>query len=349
MRSSMGLSVRSALRDCVVLLLLVSPAWAAGIPMDEARGVFTLAPVPESTAPAIVSVVATGANRAQARTVGLQARRPAEGSGVIVDAVKGFILTSNHVVAGASSIVVMLHDGRALDAKFIGGDAGTDIAVLKVSPVDLVAVPMGDAAALKVGDFVLALGNPYGLGQSVSSGIISGLGRGGINADRNEDFIQTDAAINPGNSGGALIDTRGRLVGINAAIYGPSNGGNALGIGFAVPIDIARSVMDQIVAYGDIKRGRLGASMADIAPAQYARLGRSGAIVNRIDKGSPAERSGLAINDVVLGFNGMSVRNARDLNNKVALTRAGASVRLSILRDGNPLTVDVAVGEAQPL
>jgi serine protease DegQ len=325
---------------------MVGPAWGAGIPLDETRGVYTLAPVLEATAPAIVSVVATGVVRNSVRTVATAKRGQSEGSGVIVDAAKGYILTSNHVVNGATSVVVMLHDGRALEAKLIGGDVATDIAVLRISPVELTAVPLGDPASLRVGDFVIAIGNPFGLGQSVTSGIISALGRGGLNADRHEDFIQTDASINPGNSGGALIDTAGRLIGINAAIYGPPNGALAIGISFSVPIDIARAVMDQLITYGDIKRGRLGVAAADLTPTQAARFGRVGALIKTVEFGSTADRAGLAVNDVVLAVNGTQVRNARDLNNRVSLTRAGQAVRLSVLRDGKSYTVDVPVTEA---
>ena len=347
---AVGAIARSALQIIGFLVGMVAPAWGAGIPLDETRGVFTLAPVLEAAAPAIVSVVASGVVRSSVRAVGLPKRGQSEGSGVIVDAAKGHILTSHHVVNGATSVAVTLHDGRALEAKVIGGDVATDIAVLRISPADLTAVPLGDPSTLRVGDFVIAIGNPFGLGQSVTSGIVSALGRGGLNAERHEEFIQTDASINPGNSGGALIDTQGRLVGINAAIYGPPNGAMAMGISFAVPIDVARAVMDQLVAYGDIKRGRLGVSAADLAPAQFARFGKVGALIKGVEPGSTAERAGLSVNDVVLAVNGAQIRNARELNNRVSLIRPGGkAVRLSVVRDGRAYTVDVPVTEAQPL
>lgn len=336
----------------VALCLVALPSFATlslagGLPFDETRGVFTLAAVLEARAPGVVNIVASGTAKAQPRTVGTQPRRgTSEGSGVIVDAAKGYVMTNHHVVAGANSINVTTTDGRTFEARFIGSDPDTDIAVLRIAPQDLVAVPFGDVQTLRVGDFVLAIGNPYGLGQSVTTGIISALGRGGFEAEGFEDYIQTDASINPGNSGGALIDTQGRLIGINAAIYGPPGGGTANGIGFAVPVDIARAVMNQLVQYGDIKKGRLGANLADLSPAQVTRIGATGAQVRNVDGASPAERGGLIANDVVLSLDGRTVRNARDLMNKVALTRAGSNVQLTVLRAGTTLTMTIGLEEA---
>jgi S1-C subfamily serine protease len=331
-----------------IVFVLASPlvAGAAGIPIDETRGgIPTLAPILEQRAPGVVNISVAGTAQVVARNGTAQQRQvQGLGSGVIVDAAKGYVLTNHHVVDKANAIRVTLNDGRTLNATLVGSDAATDIAVLKVPTERLTAVPFGAPEQLKVGDFVIAIGNPFGLGQTVTSGIISALGRG-INMEGYEDFIQTDASINPGNSGGALIDMTGKLIGINTAILGP--GGN-IGIGFAVPVDIARAVMDQIVKYGDIKRGMLGIDIEDVAIDQAARLGAPGARIKTVRSGSAAERAGLAANDVVVGFNGANIRGANDLRNKVALTRVGNSVNLAVVRDGRRQTIEVKITDAAP-
>src|SRR5690348_9245938 len=203
------------------------------------------------------------------------------GSGVIVDAHNGFVLTNHHVVKDAEQIAVTLKDGRRLQGKLVGSDAATDIALLKVEGDNLKALPLGDSDALRVGDFVVAIGNPFGLGQTVTSGIVSALGRSGLDIEGYEDFIQTDASINPGNSGGALINLKGELIGINTAIIGPS--GANVGIGFAVPSVMVKAVVDQIARYGEVRRGRLGASSEDITYDLATSLGLAstqGAIIS---------------------------------------------------------------------
>jgi len=331
-----------------ILFTLASPlvAGAAGIPIDEARGgIPTLAPILDPRAPGVVNIAVAGTQQLRTQNGNTRQRQiQGAGSGVIVDAAKGYVLTNHHVVDNASAIKVTLSDGRTLDATLVGSDQATDIAVLKVPTERLTAVPFGEPDKLKVGDFVIAIGNPFGLGQTVTSGIISALGRGGIN-EGYEDFIQTDASINPGNSGGALIDMTGKLIGINTAILGP--GGN-IGIGFAVPVDIARAVMDQIVKYGDIKRGRLGVEIDDLPPGEIARLGKAGATIKSVLAGSAAEKAGLTVNDVVIGFNGAGIRGANDLRNKVALTRVGNSVDLVVLRNGRQQNVEVKIAEGAP-
>ena len=337
-----------------VLFVLASPlvAGAAGIPIDEARGgIPTLAPILEQRAPGVVNIAVSATARIQAPGGGPARQREVQGqgSGVIVDAAKGYVLTNHHVVANANTITITLNDGRSMSATKIGSDEATDIAVLKIDRPDrLTAVPFGEPDQLKVGDFVIAVGNPFGLGQTVTSGIISALGRAGVNIEGYEDFIQTDASINPGNSGGALIDMNGKLIGINSAIISPGGAGN-IGIGFAIPVDMARSVMDQLIKYGDVKRGRLGVGIDNVALDEAAKLGAGGVKVTAVEAGSAAEKAGLAVNDVIVTFNGINVRSTRDLVNKVGLTRAGNTVQLSVLRNGKRQTFDLKVSDATTL
>jgi Do/DeqQ family serine protease len=267
----------------------------------------------------------------------------ATGSGVIVDAAQGYVMTNAHVVENANSIEVTTKDNRRLKAKLVGRDPDTDIAVLQLSANNLTAVPIGDSDRLQVGDFVLAIGNPFGLGQTVTSGIISALGRSpGI--EGYEDFIQTDASINPGNSGGPLVDLQGRVVGINTAILAPS-GGN-IGIGFAVPINMARQVMDQLIRYGEIKRGRIGVAIQDLTPDLAQALGTrytQGAVIARVEPGSPAERAGLRTNDLVVAINGAPMRSGTELRNRVGLSRIGDEVELTVERGGSERNVTVRI------
>ena len=267
------------------------------------------------------------------------------GSGVIVDAAKGYVLTNNHVIKNAQQILVTLKDRRQLEAKLIGTDPGTDIALLKIDAKDLTAVPIGDSDNLNVGDFVVAIGNPFGLGQTVTSGIVSALGRTGLNIEGYEDFIQTDASINPGNSGGALIDLNGNLIGINTAIIGPS-GGN-VGIGFAVPTNMAKQVMDQLVKNGEVRRGRIGLETQDVTPDLAKALNVSvnlpAAVVTNIDADSPAEKAGLKARDVIVGVNGKPIRSSADVRNRIGLVPIGEQVEFKFLRDGATKTAKVKV------
>jgi len=270
----------------------------------------------------------------------------ATGSGVIVDAAKGYVLTNGHVAEHATRIEVTTKDNRHFKAKLLGRDPDTDIAVLQISDGNLTSVPIGDSDHLQVGDFVLAIGNPFGLGQTVTSGIISALGRSpGI--EGYEDFIQTDASINPGNSGGPLVDLQGRVVGINTAILAPS-GGN-IGIGFAVPINMARQVMDQLVQYGEIKRGRIGVAIQDLTPDLAQALGTrhtQGAVIARVEPGSPAERAGLRTNDLVVAINGAPMRSGTELRNRVGLSRIGDAVELTVERGGSERNLTVRIEQA---
>ncbi len=276
--------------------------------------------------------------------------RQSAGSGVIIDADEGYVLTNHHVVENADEIIVTLSDRRRLEAELIGSDDGTDIALLRISADNLTALEIGDSEALEVGDFVVAIGNPFGLGQTVTSGIVSALGRSGLNIEGYEDFIQTDASINPGNSGGALINLNGELVGINTAIIAPS-GGN-VGIGFAVPTNMAGEVMEQLLEYGEVRRGRLGIVIQDVTPelAEALDLGvESGAVVTQVEPESPAEQAGILAGDVVVEFNGEEVESSADLRNKVGLVRLGASVDIELIRDGRRQRVDATIGRAAGL
>jgi Do/DeqQ family serine protease len=268
----------------------------------------------------------------------------AAGSGVIVDAHEGYVLTNAHVVENAISIEVTSKDNRRYPAKLVGRDADTDVAVLKIEPGHLVAVPLGDSDKLQVGDFVVAIGNPFRLGQTVTSGIVSALGRSGLGIEGYEDFIQTDASINPGNSGGALIDLRGQLIGINTAILAP--GGSNIGIGFAVPINMARRVMDQLVRYGEVKRGRIGVTIQDLTPdiAEAMKTAHTdGAVIARVEPGSAADHAGIKSGDLVVAANGVAVRSGTQLRNAIGLTRIGDEVKLTVDRAGSERAVEVKV------
>jgi serine protease DegQ len=272
----------------------------------------------------------------------------AAGSGVIVDARAGTVLTNNHVVENADRIEVTTKDNRTFRAKLVGADSATDIAVLKIEPNGLYDIPFGDSDKVEVGDFVLAIGNPFGLGQTVTSGMVSAIGRSGLGIEGYEDFIQTDASINPGNSGGALVNFKGELIGINTAILAP--GGGNIGIGFAVPINMARAVMAQIVEHGAVRRGRIGVAIQDLTPdlAEALSTGRTqGAAVVEVEAGSPAARAGLKSGDVVVAVGGEPVRSATELRNRIGLARVGANLEMAVERGGKPHQVTVRVEPAR--
>jgi Do/DeqQ family serine protease len=268
------------------------------------------------------------------------------GSGVIVDAKNGYIITNHHVVENASEITVTLLDNRSFSAKVIGSDEGADIAVLQAKQPNLVAMALGDSSKLEVGDYVVAIGNPFGLQHTVTAGIVSALGRTGINPDGYEDFIQTDASINPGNSGGALVNLRGELVGINSAILSGS-GGN-IGIGFAIPVNMAKGVMDQLIKYGQVKRGVLGVNIYDVTPDVAKEFGlneASGALVAGVAQGSAAEHAGIKTGDIIVSVNGTPIKSASELRNTIGMQRVGDQVEIGLLRDGKPLKVAALVAE----
>ena len=347
-----------------VALALSLVAAGVSIPATSAVGQLfgnpefpTLAPLIDEVGPAVVNISVNGSVATRnplsqdpffRRFLPPNERREFEstGSGVIVDAVEGYILTNHHVVENATEITVTLIDNRSLTASVVGSDAGSDIAVLRVEPEGLIEMPLGDSDRVRVGDFVLAIGNPFGLRHTVTSGIVSGLGRTGINPEGYEDFIQTDASINPGNSGGALINLSGELVGINSAILS-GTGGN-IGIGFAIPVNMARSVMRQIIAFGSVRRGLLGVSIATVTPEiaeDYLLELASGALITVVTNDSAAESAGLIIGDVIVSLNSETVEDAAALRNAIGLLRPGDKVSVGIIRDGAEETITAVLDE----
>lgn len=266
------------------------------------------------------------------------------GSGVIVDADEGLVVTNHHVIDNASTILVTLSDGREVEATLLGDDPEADIALLQIRARSLTALSWSDSDALRVGDFTVAIGNPFGLGQTVTSGIVSALGRSGLGIEDYEDFIQTDASINPGNSGGALVNLRGELIGINTAIVGPS-GGN-VGIGFAIPSNMARDIIEQLLDYGEVRRGALGIAAQQLTPALAEALDvdrRYGVVIGRIRPGSPAEKAGLEVGDVIVAIDGRPVKNVRAVRNRIGLVRVGQHLELSVIRRGKQLEISAEV------
>ncbi len=338
----------------------------AGLPVAVGdTAVPSLAPMLKKATPAVVNIAARGRVRVLnnplladpffRRFFNLpgqprERRTQSVGSGVIVDAEKGYVLTNNHVIANAEEIIVTLRDRRQFAATLVGTDPETDIAVLQIPADGLAALPMGDSDKLEVGDFVVAIGNPFGIGQTVTSGIVSALRRSGLGIEGFEDFIQTDASINPGNSGGALVTLTGDLIGINTAIIGP-NGGN-VGIGFAIPINMVRRVMDQLVAYGAVDRGRLGIQIQDLTPQLADALDlekTDGALITRIAPGSPADEAGLRAGDVVVKVDNQPVRNASQLRNALGLLRAGEPTRITVIRDGRERTLRAVLAKSKQM
>lgn len=345
-------------------LLLPVAVGGATFPLPSKDGVPTLAPLLREVTPAVVniSVQVTAPARQNPLMRDPFFRRFFEdlleqpqqrpqlsaGSGVVIDARLGYVITNHHVIEEAQEIVVTLKDRRELSAQLVGSDPGTDIALLKVAPGGLTELKLGDSEALEVGDFVIAIGNPFGLGQTVTSGIVSALGRTGLNIHGYEDFIQTDASINPGNSGGALINLKGELIGINSAIIGPS-GGN-VGIGFAVPSNMAQAVVEQLAEYGEVRRGRLGVLIQDLTPelAEALNLAISeGAVVTGVEAGSPAEEAGVATGDVMVAIDGHEVTGSADLRNRIGLVRVGGKVTVTVLRNGKRKDFEVRVGKVE--
>ncbi len=360
---------RLAIVFFVSLGLATGPVAAQVVSAEaDARGIPTIAPLIDEVDDAVVNIAVVSERLAQLTPLFRdpffqpflppleqmpQQRQMSAGSGVIVYAEDGYVLTNNHVVENADEIRVTLRDNRTFEAELIGRDPATDIAVLRIDADDLTEVPLGDSENLLVGDFVIAIGNPFGLGQTVTSGIVSALGRSGINPEGYEDFIQTDASINPGNSGGALITLDGKLVGINTAIIAPDGGGN-VGIGFAVPINMALAVMDQLVEFGEVQRGRLGVMIQDLTPDLAEALGvesRSGAVVISVEPDAPADTAGLAAGDVIVAVDGETVEGSADLRKKIGLRRPGDEVDITYIRDAERLTGQVTLtdGGGQPL
>ena len=338
-------------------MALATPAFASLPPAINGEPLPSLAPMLSKVTPAVVNI--STKTRVRARdpyfddplfrqlfgNQGAPRERVEQslGSGVVVDAAKGYVLTNHHVVGGADDITVTLQDGRDLKAKLVGSDPDTDVALLQIPADKLQALPIADSSQLRVGDFVVAVGDPFGLGQTATSGMVSALGRSGLGKGF-QNFIQTDASINPGNSGGALVNLRGELVVINSMIFTPS-GGN-VGIGFAIPTDLATGVMKQLLAYGKVRRGNLGVEVQDITPRIAQALGlkdTSGAVVTRVDTGSPAEGAGLQTGDVLTAVDGKPVRSSQDVRNAEGLLPLGAKVTLSVKREGAARDVQATI------
>lgn len=335
-------------------------------PITQDDGLPSFAPLVSKTAPAVVNIRTKATVSAQMNPLmqdpffrrffgvpeGQQAPQrevSSAGSGVIIDAEEGLLLTNHHVVDQADEIRIYLNDDREFDATIVGSDPGTDVAVLRIeNPENLTEMPLGNSDELMQGDIVLAIGNPFGLQHTVTQGIVSALGRQGINRDGYESMIQTDASINPGNSGGALINLNGELVGINSAIYS-SSGGN-IGIGFAIPVSIAESIMEQILEFGEVKRGLLGVSIRDFNAETAEAMGMEsdnyqGALIEEIFPDSPAEKAGLEVADIIVEVDGKKISGAGDLRTTIGLKRSGEKVKITVLRGGKTIRVNATLSE----
>ena len=322
----------------------------AGLPVSvNGESLPTLAPMLEKVTPSVVNIATSGTVVQQSPLFNdpffrrffdipqqrRERKRTGLGSGVILDAKQGYIVTNNHVIEKADDIVVTLSDGRKLDAVIVGRDPGADVAIIQVEADNLTEIKTADSNQLRVGDFVVAIGNPFGLGQTVTSGIVSALGRSGLGIESYEDFIQTDASINPGNSGGALVNLRGELIGINTAIVGPNGG--SVGIGFAIPVNMAQQIIAQLIEHGEVKRGRLGFTAQDLTPELAEAFDinqRKGVVVARVEQDSAAEKAGMRAGDVIVAVNGDAVENSTDVRNVIGLIRVGTKIEIDILRNG---------------
>ncbi|MFN3945079.1 MAG: trypsin-like peptidase domain-containing protein [Allosphingosinicella sp.] len=355
----------------LLLLVLVSAIagaalfslWRGGEPAARAAPIAvrppdqaTLAPLVERAGPAVVNIAVVQASPAEQNPLlrdpwyrrffgvpeGALRPRLSAGSGVIVDARRGLVITNHHVVQEARAIEVMLTDRRRFQAQLLGSDPATDIAVLRIPSDNLSELPLGDSDQLDVGDYVVAIGNPFGLGQTVTAGIVSALGRG-LSAEGYENYVQTDAPINPGNSGGPLIGLNGEIVGINSALFGP--GGANVGIGFAVPSNIARYVMEQVLRHGEVRRGRIGVALSDIVPGENQPRGApaEGVLIAGIEQGSPAAAAGLQPGDVIVAAGGRGTATASELRNAIGMTEVGRRLPLRYVRGGREAETEVEV------
>ena len=345
-------------------IMLLATAFAnAAIPQSvDGQEIPSLAPMLENVTPAVVNIATEGRIQLKQNPLfndpffrrffnipnqqqPLERKTQSLGSGVIVDAKRGLVITNSHVIANAVEITVTLRDGRQLKAEVVGTDPETDVAVIKMPAESLVDIKPADSDELRVGDFVVAIGNPFGLGQTVTSGIVSALGRSGLGIEGYEDFIQTDASINPGNSGGALVNLRGELIGINTAIFSQS-GGN-IGIGFAIPINLALQITEQLMQNGEVDRGFIGIQAQDLNPDLAEAFGvkdKRGAIINSVLPDSPAEKAGLKPGDVITSVNNKTIKSASDVRLHIGLLPVGEKVVFEILREGKrkKLTAKIA-------
>lgn len=331
----------------------------AYLPTGSGDAVPSLAPMLERVTPAVVNIFTEG--RATVRPNPLledplfrrffgipdqprERHTQSLGSGVVVDARRGYVVTNHHVVEGADVINVTLRDGRRLRARVIGSDRETDVALIQVPAEKLIELPLANSDAVRVGDFVVAIGNPFGIGQTVTSGIVSALGRSQLGIQGYENFIQTDASINPGNSGGALVNLRGELIGVNTAILAPT--GVNVGIGFAIPSNMVRQLLEQLLRFGEVRRGRLGVSVQDLNPELAQAFGmqlNQGAVITQVQPGSAAQRAGLQPGDVVVAIDDKPIQGSNELRNAIGLLPIGREVKLDVLREGRELSLNATV------
>lgn len=347
------------------VILFIQPVSAALPQQLNGERMPSLAPMVKEVAPAVVNIsTRSSINRQQSPLLNdpffqyffkqkpnQQRKRPNSlGSGVVINAEKGLIISNHHVVGKADEITVTLKDGRELKASLLGTDPESDVALLQVPAIGLSQVKLADSDDLQVGDFVVAIGNPFGLGQTVTSGIVSALGRSGLGIEGYEDFIQTDASINPGNSGGALVNLRGELVGMNTAILSPGGSGGNIGIGFAIPANMVKQIVNHLEQHGEVKRGELGVVTqdltADLAQAFSIKTNK-GAIVSRVYAGSAAAEAGLKAGDVVIAVNDRKVKNSADMRNRVGLLRIGDKLNMRIIRDGKAQELVAVIAEPE--
>jgi Do/DeqQ family serine protease len=336
----------SSIRSFAILGCL---AMALALPMPAA-GEESLAPMLARVIPGVVSISTEGAVSDEGQLIPSDLSvAPSVGSGSIIDAAKGLILTDNHVIQGAEKITVALSDGRSFEARVLGTDDESDIAIIKIDASGLTQLAIGDSAGLHVGDYVVAVGNPFGLGHTVTHGIVSALGRPGARTDTFGGYIQTDAAINPGNSGGPLLDLDGRIVGINSAIIGATGG--SIGLGFAVPSAVVRQILPELIAHGEIRRGQLGVVVQDLTAELATALhvdASKGAVVSQVLPGSAAETAGLAAGDVIVAIDGYVVSNAAELRRRIGNLAPQTRVHVTALRDGQRIDRDANVTSRAP-
>ena len=364
-KTTASLALGMALGNLLIFVLsLISSSVQAVLPVyADGEELPSLAPMLEQVTPAVVNIATEGKVQVRMNPLfsdpffrrffnvpdqPIERKTQSLGSGVIVDAKRGLVLTNNHVIANALQITVTLSDGRQLEAELVGTDPQTDVAVIKIPADDIVDIKTADSDELRVGDFVVAIGEPFGLGQTVTSGIVSALSRSGLGIEEFENFIQTDASINPGNSGGALVNLRGELVGINTAIFSQS-GGN-IGIGFAIPINLAMQITEQLLENGKVQRGFLGVSAQDLTPALIEAFGlnqNKGAVITSVDEDSPAGKAGLQPGDILVKINGRDVKNAGDVRNRFGLLTIGERVVFDILRAGKNKKISTIVTAAK--